>query len=246
MSSVTARGGQVLHPAVPLPDRRKPSARKSSLRDGHLDRIRESVGRVSRTVDELLAGRVVVIADEASGAGFLAFAASRATPVNVAWAVHHGSGRLRAAMSPQRARMLALAPASATARAQRRRPHFPVSLDAASGTSDTGSAGGIARTLTLLADPAFTADDFTRPGHVAADYAEPGGVLTHPRADEAVLDLLSIAGLPLVGVVRALAGGEGIRAFCEARGTALIGIQDVTAFRELTEPLAVDSHTWPR
>jgi 3,4-dihydroxy 2-butanone 4-phosphate synthase/GTP cyclohydrolase II len=227
--------------------------RKTCLREGDLDRIREAVGRVSRAVDDILAGRVVVIADEAARAGCLAFAGSRATADSVAWTLHHGSGPLRAAMLPERARALAIPPTTATPDGLRR-PHCPVSVDAASGISTGGSARDLARTIALLAHPASGAGDFTRPGHIVTQYAAPGGVLARPRPAEAVMDLLSIAALSSVGALCALvgdgpasapAGEDEMRAFCTANGTALIGIQDLIAFRELTEPLATRSQSQP-
>jgi 3,4-dihydroxy 2-butanone 4-phosphate synthase/GTP cyclohydrolase II len=226
---------------------------KTCLRDGELDRIREAVGRVSRAVDDMLAGRVVVIADEAARTGCLAFAGSRATADSVAWTLHHGSGPLRAAMLPERARALAISPPTATADGLCR-PHCPISVDAAYGISTGESARDLARTIALLAHPVSRAGDFTRPGHIVPQYAAPGGVLARPRPAEAVMDLLSIAALSPVGALcalvgdghaSALAGEDEMRAFCAANGTALIGIEDLIAFRELTEQFTARSQTRP-
>lgn len=224
---------------------------KLPLRDGELDRIRESVGRVSYAVDSLLAGSVVVIADETRQAGYLALAGSRVTVSTVAWMVRHGSGYLCVPLLPDRARDLSI-PLMMPTSDRLRSSHFGVSVDAACGVTTGISAYDRARTIALLTDPASVSGDFVRPGHVVPEYVSPGGVLSRPRPAEALLDLLRTGELPPVGVLcalvsrrdpTALAGWEEMREFCSTTGAALIGVSDLVAFRELTEPLSVRART---
>lgn len=199
--------------------------RENCLRVGDLGRLRRAVGGVSCAADALLAGRAVVVADTAAGATYLAFAGSRATAETVAWSACHGSGPLHLAMPQVRAR----------------------ASNTASGTRTGPVAGGLARIFALLADPTSRASDVTCPTPVLIEYAAPGGVLVRPRATEAVIDLLRIAGLPGVGALRALVDSDHaspfakvaeLYAFCSVEDAPLVSVQDLVAFRELTEALA--------
>jgi 3,4-dihydroxy 2-butanone 4-phosphate synthase/GTP cyclohydrolase II len=192
---------------------------------------------VSNAVDSLLAGHVVLIADESGHAGYLAFAGSKATASTVAWTVRHGSGFICAAMLPDRAGALGIALVDSTTSGLSW-PRYGVPVDAASGISTGISSRDRARTIAALADPASVASDFKRPGHVVVEYVAPGGVLARSRPGEALIDLLRITELPPVGGLCALVRDE-LGSFCVASDTTLIGVGDLIAFRKLTEPATV-------
>ena len=71
------------------------------------------------------------------------------------------------------------------------------------------SAADRSRTVRLLADPAATADDLVRPGHVVPLRAREGGVLARPGHTEAAVDLCRLAGLPPVGAIAELVNDDG-------------------------------------
>jgi 3,4-dihydroxy-2-butanone 4-phosphate synthase len=209
--------------------------------------IDQPARRVAAAVADLRAGRAVVIAEGSHGVGYLAFAGSEASTDTVSWVVRHGSGFLCAVMLPDRARALDL-PLLSPADAGSTRPRYAVSVDAASGSTTGISARDRARTIALLANPGAQAGDFTRPGHVVVECVTAGGVLTRPRASEGLADLLGMANLPLVGGLcalvserqpTALASGQELHEFCKSHGTTLIDVNDLVAFRELTEPPVV-------
>src|SRR2546428_12517976 len=69
-----------------------------------------------------------------------------------------------------------------------------------------------AATIRALADPARTADDFLRPGHVFPLRAREGGVLRRPGHTEAALDLACLAGLQPAGVLCEILDRDGAAA----------------------------------
>ena len=66
---------------------------------------------------------------------------------------------------------------------------YTVSVDAKDGVTTGISATDRAWTMRVLADPATTLDDLTRPGHVLPLRAREGGVLVRPGHTEASVDL---------------------------------------------------------
>jgi 3,4-dihydroxy 2-butanone 4-phosphate synthase/GTP cyclohydrolase II len=98
--------------------------------------------------------------------------------------------------------------------------------------------------MRLLADPAATAADFTRPGHVVPLRAKPGGVLRRPGHTEAAVDLCRLAGLRPAGVlceivsqkdVEDMARLDELEVFAAEHDLALISIADLIAHRRRTE-----------
>src|SRR5262249_54456716 len=96
--------------------------------------------------------------------------------------------------------------------------------------------------ISKLVDPATTAADLVRPGHVfPLRYAE-GGVLRRAGHTEAAVDLARLAGLPEAG--RAWEGGDGdgtlgpppaLRGLADAHDLALISIDQLIEYRRRTE-----------
>src|SRR6185295_195799 len=78
---------------------------------------------------------------------------------------------------------------------------YTVTVDARHGIGTGISAADRAATMRLLADPAATADDFTKPGHVVPLRAKDGGVLRRPGHTEAAVDLARLAGLQPAGAI---------------------------------------------
>jgi 3,4-dihydroxy 2-butanone 4-phosphate synthase/GTP cyclohydrolase II len=98
--------------------------------------------------------------------------------------------------------------------------------------------------MRLLADPASTAGDFTRPGHVVPLRAKEGGVLRRPGHTEAAVDLARMADLAPAGVIceivsqkdeGAMAQTPELRVFADEHDLALISIADLIAWRRRHE-----------
>jgi 3,4-dihydroxy 2-butanone 4-phosphate synthase / GTP cyclohydrolase II len=168
------------------------------------------VNRVEAALAALRAGRPVLVSDDANreNEGDVILAAHAVTPEWVAWTVRHTSGLLCAPMSVARADALAL-PAMVADNKDPKQTAYTVTVDAATGVTTGISAADRARTLRVLADPASSAGDLIRPGHVLPLRARPGGVLERRGHTEAAVDLCALAGLPAVGVIAELVADDG-------------------------------------
>ncbi|RZU61194.1 3,4-dihydroxy-2-butanone-4-phosphate synthase [Zhihengliuella halotolerans] len=192
---------------------------------------------IEAAVAAIAAGRPVVVVDDEDreNEGDIVFAAEAATPELVGWTVRYSSGVLCVPLSGERADALGLPPmvehnedAKGTA--------YTVSCDAAVGV-DTGiSAADRALTARLLADPAATAGDFTRPGHMFPLRAVDGGVLARRGHTEASIDLCRLAGTQPAGVIAEVVHDDGtmmrlpaLREFADAWDVPLVSIEDLAA-----------------
>jgi 3,4-dihydroxy 2-butanone 4-phosphate synthase/GTP cyclohydrolase II len=200
---------------------------------------------VEQAVREIRAGRMIIVVDDADreNEGDLVFAAEKATPAMVNFAVTHGRGILCAPMAPEVADRLGLKLMVSNNTAKYGTP-FTESVDAKEKTTTGTSAFDRARTLRALADPRTTSRDFVRPGHVFPLRAVPGGVLRRAGHTEAAPDLCVLAGLqPVASVCEILAeDGSMMRLpklvpFARAHGLGILTIRDLIAFRRRRDTL---------
>jgi 3,4-dihydroxy 2-butanone 4-phosphate synthase/GTP cyclohydrolase II len=89
------------------------------------------------------------------------------------------------------------------------RTAFTVSVDARHGITTGVSAAERAHTIRLLADPATTADQLVRPGHLFPLRAHEKGSRGRRGHTEATIDLARLAGLPPIGVLAELVDDDG-------------------------------------
>lgn len=166
------------------------------------------------TIEEALralqAGRPVIVTDDESReneADVILAAETLSTPW-MAWTIRYTSGYVCAPMPAEVADRLEL-PLMVAENSDPFRTAYTVSVDAAQGVSTGISAADRAHTLRLLANPAATAADFVRPGHVLPLRAREGGVLTRRGHTEAAVELCRLAGLAPVGVIAELVHDDG-------------------------------------
>ena len=198
---------------------------------------------IERAVADIRAGRPVVVVDDEDreNEGDVIFAAELATPELVAFTMTHCRGLLCVPLEGDVLDHLELGQMAAH-NTERMQTAFTVSVDAREGVTTGISAADRARTIALLSDPATTAYDLVRPGHVFPLRAKPGGVLRRPGHTEAAVDLARLAGLRPAGVICEIVQEDGtmarlpeLRAFAATHGLALISIADLIAFRRRTE-----------
>jgi 3,4-dihydroxy 2-butanone 4-phosphate synthase/GTP cyclohydrolase II len=200
---------------------------------------------VERAIADIAAGRPVVVVDDADreNEGDLIFAAEMATPELVAFMVRYTSGYICVPLTEADCDRLELPPMYHTNQ-DKRGTAYTVSVDAREGVSTGISAHDRATTMRLLADPASTAAEFTRPGHVVPLRAKAGGVLRRPGHTEAAVDLCRLAGLRPAGVlceivsqkdVEDMARLDELEVFAAEHDVALISIADLIAHRRHTE-----------
>jgi 3,4-dihydroxy 2-butanone 4-phosphate synthase/GTP cyclohydrolase II len=194
---------------------------------------------IETAIAQIAAGRPVVVVDDEDreNEGDIIFAAVHATAQLLAFTVRYSSGVICVPMDEPRADLLDLPPMTAINQ-DRKGTAFTVSVDAREGVTTGISAADRAHTIRTLADPATSATDLTRPGHVFPLRARPGGVLERPGHTEAAVDLARLAGLPPIGVLVEVVNDDGtmarlpdLLAFAERHGLAIISIADLIAYR---------------
>lgn len=203
------------------------------------------LGTVEEALDELRAGRPVLVADspDRENEADVVLAAQSATAEWVGWTIRHSSGYLCAPLPSARADALDL-PLMVPHSQDPRRTAYTVTVDAASGVSTGISAQDRARTLRVLADPSSGPDDVIRPGHVLPLRAVPGGVLHRAGHTEAAVDLCRLAGLQPVAGIAELVHDDGsmmrldaAAALAEREGLVLLTIADLVAWRRAHDDL---------
>src|SRR5499427_3671226 len=198
---------------------------------------------VTRAVADIAAGRPVIVVDDADreNEGDVIFAASKATPALLAFAIRHTSGVICVPMPGETLDRLQL-PLMTSQNAERMRTAYTISVDARDGVTTGISAADRAKTIRTLADSATEPYEIVRPGHVfPLRYAE-GGVLRRPGHTEAAVDLARLAGLRPACVVCEVINDDGtmmrlprLREFADAHGLALISIDHFIDYPRRTE-----------
>ena len=200
---------------------------------------------VEDAVRRIRAGKSIIVVDDADreNEGDILFAAERATPALVNFAVKHCRGILCAPMAPEVSDRLGLKLLVADNTSKFGTP-FTESVDARHGTSTGTSAFDRARTLRTLAKPASSAKDLVRPGHVFPLRAMPGGVLRRAGHTEAAPDLCRLAGLQPVGAVCEILDDDGrmmrlpaLKSFALRHGLGILTIRDLIEWRRKREQL---------
>jgi 3,4-dihydroxy 2-butanone 4-phosphate synthase/GTP cyclohydrolase II len=215
-----------------------PPLKRARTRAGAFLTVQEAVRRIR-------AGRMIIVVDDADreNEGDVVFAAEKATPEMVNFAVKHGRGILCAPMTPAIADRLDLRLMVTDNNSKFGTP-FTESVDARRGTSTGTSAFDRARTLRALADPRTRASDLVRPGHIFPLRAVPGGVLRRAGHSEAAPDLCELAGLRPVGGLCEILSESGRMArlpqlvrFAKQHGLGILTIRDLIAWRRRREVL---------
>jgi 3,4-dihydroxy 2-butanone 4-phosphate synthase len=123
---------------------------------------------------------------------------------------------------------------------------YTVSCDAATGVSTGISATDRSRTARVLADPASTPAQLTRPGHIFPLRAVDGGVRERAGHTEAAVELCRLAGCEPVGVIAEVVHDDGemmrldaLRRFADEHGCPLISIEDLIKYL-ITDPHLVE------
>ena len=200
---------------------------------------------IPEILDELRAGRFVVIVDDPSreNEGDLIAAAEKVTPEHVNFMLTHARGEVCTTLPAERAERLGLA-------LQVSRNTSPlhcakcVTVDVVAGTTTGVSASDQAKTIQRLAHPDAAADDFSRPGHTRPIRSRKGGVLVRTGHTEASTDLARLAGFQPVGVLCEILDETGeprrlpsLRRYAVEHGLRISTIEELVRFRRETERL---------
>lgn len=199
---------------------------------------------IEEAIQEMQQGKMIVVVDDQDreNEGDLVMAAEKATPEAINFMVTHGRGLLCMPLAAQRLDELDLPP-MVTNNTDPHGTAFTVSVDHRETTTGI-SAFERAFTVKAILDPATTAEDLRRPGHVFPLKAKEGGVLRRAGHTEASVDLARLAGLFPAGVICEVMREDGKMArvddlmkFCSLHGLMIITVADLIQYRRRTEKL---------
>lgn len=200
---------------------------------------------VEEALDELRAGRVIIVVDDEDreNEGDFVAAAESITPETVNFFVTQGRGIVCVSLTARRAAELHLEPMVENNTSLHETP-FTVPIDYLHGTTTGVSAADRALTIRSVTDPAAKPGDFGRPGHVFPLRAVEGGVLRRAGHTEAVVDLCTLAGLYPSGALVEIMNPDGtmarmpeLAAVAAVHGLKIVSIKDLVEYRQHREKL---------
>ena len=194
---------------------------------------------VEDAVAEIRAGRMVVVVDDEDreNEGDLTLAAEHVTPEAINFMARFGRGLICLTLTEERADYLRLGPMTQE-NTSRFGTAFTESVEAREGVTTGISAADRAHTIRVAIDPASTAHDLARPGHVFPLRARKGGVLVRAGQTEAAVDLARLAGLIPAGVICEIMNDDGTMArvpdlvrFCAEHGLTMLTVASLIRYR---------------
>ena len=143
-----------------------------------------SFATIPELLDELRAGRMVVIVDDEDreNEGDLIMAAELVRPGDINFMVTHARGLVCLSLTRERCRQLGLPPMVR----DNTSPHgtnFTVSIEAAEGVTTGISAYDRAHTIRTAVSPEAKAEDLRQPGHIFPLMAQPGAQFVEQFGD---------------------------------------------------------------
>jgi 3,4-dihydroxy 2-butanone 4-phosphate synthase/GTP cyclohydrolase II len=194
---------------------------------------------VDESVAEIRAGRMVVVVDDEDreNEGDLTLAAEHVTPEAINFMAKFGRGLICLTLTEERADYLRLPP-MAQENTSRFGTAFTESIEAREGVTTGISAADRSHTVRVAIDPASTAKDLARPGHIFPLRARKGGVLVRAGQTEASVDLARLAGLIPAGVICEIMNDDGTMArvpdlvrFCAEHGLKMLTVAALIRYR---------------
>jgi 3,4-dihydroxy-2-butanone 4-phosphate synthase len=214
---------------------------------GPLDLVRGPADPISVAVDELAAGRMVLLRDdrERRGEGDLLVAAEFADAAAINFLATEARGLVCLALSTERCVELGLEQIGNRGNQSSLGDSAMVSIEAREGVTTGISAADRARTIAVAIDPASSPSDLVQPGHVFPLRARPGGILERAGRTEAAVDLAGTAGLGGGAVLCQLMRDDGhmareqdLERFAARHGLAIVNVSDVVEHRRAAAPEA--------
>jgi 3,4-dihydroxy 2-butanone 4-phosphate synthase / GTP cyclohydrolase II len=212
-----------------------------------LDIDPEHLQRVQAALDEIRAGKIVILVDDEDreNEGDLCMAADRVTPEAINFMAKHGRGLICLALTEQQVDRLELPMMTLPNRAgPPLGTAFTVSIEARLGVTTGISAADRAHTVRVACDPQSRPGDIATPGHIFPLRARRGGVLVRAGQTEGSVDLARLAGLTPAGVICEIMNDDGSMArmpdlerFAAQHKLTIITIADLIWYRLQTEQL---------
>ena len=202
-----------------------------------------SFSKVQDAVDAIARGEVIIVVDaeDRENEGDFICSAEKATPETINF-ILSGRGEFCVPLLPDVSRRLELSPIVDTNTAPLG-TGFLTPIDHRSGKTGI-TVDERCRTVREMANPASTAADFVRPGHVHPLLAKEGGVLRRAGHTEAAVDMCRMAGVAPVGVLCEILDDTGSRAtrdqlhaLAKKHKLKMISIEQLIAHRRVSEKL---------
>jgi len=200
---------------------------------------------IEEAVLDLRSGKCIIVVDDEDreNEGDLICSAELCTESNINFMASQGKGLICVSVTEQRARELDL-PLMVSDNTALHGTRFTVSIDYSHGTTSGISVHDRTATVRAMADQDASPSDFARPGHIFPLIAVNGGVFRRAGHTEAVVDLMTLAGLKPVGVLCEILKDDGSMArvpdlveMARSYGLKMISVQDLIAYRRRTEQL---------
>ena len=206
-----------------------------------------AISPVTEIIDDLKAGRMVVLVDEEDreNEGDLLIAAEFATAEAINFMARYGRGLICLTLSHERCRRLDL-PLMVSNNRSPLGTNFTVSIEAAQGVTTGISAADRARTVRAAIRADASPQDIVQPGHIFPLMAQEGGVLVRAGHTEAGCDLAGLAGLTPAAVICEILKENGEMArlpdlveFAAQHRLKIGTITDLIQYRSRTESLVM-------
>ena len=200
---------------------------------------------ITTAVEALQAGRCIIVVDDEDreNEGDLVCAAELCSEDNINFMASHGKGLICVSVTEERARQLDL-PLMVRDNTALHGTRFTVSIDYVHGTASGISVSDRTATVRAMASESSAPEDFGRPGHIFPLISVNGGVLRRAGHTEAVVDLMTLAGLKPVGVLCEILKDDGSMArvpdlltMAKEQHLPIISVQDLIAYRRRMEIL---------
>lgn len=201
---------------------------------------------VEEVIEDIREGKIVIVTDDEDreNEGDLLMAAEKVTPEAINFMITFGRGLVCMPIVGSRLDELGITP-MVTENTDHHCTAFTVSVDAKKTTTGI-SAFERAMTIKTIIDPATTADDLVRPGHVFPLRYREGGVLRRAGHTEAAVDLAKLAGLYPAGVICEILNPDGTMArlpqlfeFATQHNLKIISVADLIKYRKRTEKFII-------
>lgn len=204
-----------------------------------------SISTTQEIVDELRAGRMVILVDEEDreNEGDLVLAADFVTPEAINFMARFGRGLVCLTLTAERCEHLNL-PMMTSRNGTAYGTNFTVSIEAAEGVTTGISAADRAKTVQVAVARNAKPSDIVQPGHIFPLKAAKGGVLMRAGHTEAGCDLADMAGLTPAAVICEILKDDGTMArlpdlieFAREHGLKIGTIADLIHYRSQTESM---------
>lgn len=198
------------------------------------------ISKIEEVLEDLREGKVIIVVDDEDreNEGDFVVAAEKITPEIVNFMLHKGRGILCVSITEERCTELDLSMMEYNNTSLLGTP-FTISVDLLGEGFSTGvSTEERAATIRALVDSKTKPSDLGRPGHIFPLRARKGGVLERQGHTEAVVDLMSLAGLKPGGALIEIMNDNGTMArmpelvkLAEENNLKIVTIADIIEYR---------------